>query len=162
MALSKVVSCSGKKKTPSYQTWVFFYKCAHVQGESQLVNFLLVSVCPVPESQRVPCTRLSELSFFFLFFLTFSFIMKQFLHIYWPLVPSHARQRDKKNNDEALTSRPKWVVCLWLWVAIPGMSWLHPSVTHCFQDNHSEEGVGSSCSSHVIYRKRSPWCPVPV
>lgn len=123
-----------------------------------------ISACEFP-----PCLSLSSskparplakallgcLNFHFFFFF-FSFIMKQFLHIYWPLVPSHARQRDKKNNDEALTSRPKWVVCLWLWVAIPGMSWLHLSVTHCFQDNHSEQGVGSSCSSRVIYRKRSP------
>lgn len=67
------------------------------------------------------------------------FIMIYLLHINWLVVPTPAWQLDKDNNDEVGTSRPKWVLCLWLWVAIPGMSGLHLSVTHCFQDNHSQE-----------------------
>lgn len=124
-----------------------------MQGDSHLVNFLLILVLMRFQFQKASA-----------FLLFFSFILTHLLHINWPVVPTPGRQLDKQNNDEAGTSRPKWVLRLWLWVAIPGMSGLHLSVTHCFQDNHSQEAweaparptslTGSGCRGALYVSKK--------
>lgn len=102
-----------------------------MQGESQFTVFL-----------RFQFHKASALLVFL-----FSFIATEVLHINWSVVvPTPASQL-----HEAGTSRPKRLPCLWLRVAIPGMSGLRLSVTHRFQDNHSQEGVGSSCSAPTSF-----------